>query len=139
MTGRKSSDHPNSIVRLETHRLALDQIVQIDKWSRGMTVENLTDATAATLLIELSSDVMAENIDKTIGFIEKAAKGEPDVILLDLSMPLLGGIDVCQRLKQLHPSPGRTATWSRTSTSPTSRPGSRRRRCGRCGCTIRCG
>jgi hypothetical protein len=40
-------------------------IVQIDKWSRGMTVENLTDATAATLLIELSSDVMAENLRRT--------------------------------------------------------------------------
>ena len=37
-------------------------IVQIDKWARGSTVETLADAIAAALLLELSSDVMADNL-----------------------------------------------------------------------------
>lgn len=31
--------------------------------------------------------------------LQKAARGLPDVILLDMSMPALGGIDMCRRLK----------------------------------------
>ena len=50
-------------------------IVQIDKLSRGIVVENLTDATAATLLIELSSDVMAENLRRSsLGLIRPAQR-----------------------------------------------------------------
>lgn len=37
-------------------------IVQIDKWTRGLTVENLTDATTTLLVLELASDVMADNL-----------------------------------------------------------------------------
>jgi Prenyltransferase and squalene oxidase repeat len=37
-------------------------IVQADKWIRGLTVENVLDASATVLALELSSDVMAENL-----------------------------------------------------------------------------
>lgn len=37
-------------------------IVQTDKWIRGLTVENVLDASATILALELSSDVMAENL-----------------------------------------------------------------------------
>ena len=37
-------------------------IVQADKWIRGLTVENVLDASATILALELSSDVMAENL-----------------------------------------------------------------------------
>jgi hypothetical protein len=37
-------------------------IVQADKWIRGLTVENVLDASATVLALDLSSDVMAENL-----------------------------------------------------------------------------
>jgi len=37
-------------------------IVQADRWIRGLTPENVLDASATTLALELSSDVMAENL-----------------------------------------------------------------------------
>jgi hypothetical protein len=37
-------------------------IVQTDKWIRGLTPENVLDASATILALELSSDVMAENL-----------------------------------------------------------------------------
>ena len=37
-------------------------IVQADKWIRGLTPENVLDASATILALELSSDVMAENL-----------------------------------------------------------------------------
>ena len=37
-------------------------IVQIDKWVRGLTPENVIDAAGTVLALELSSDVMAENL-----------------------------------------------------------------------------
>lgn len=37
-------------------------IVQIDKWIRGLTPENVIDAAGTVLALELSSDVMAENL-----------------------------------------------------------------------------
>jgi len=37
-------------------------IVQIDKWVRGLTPENIIDAAGTVLALELSSDVMAENL-----------------------------------------------------------------------------
>lgn len=40
-------------------------IVQIDKYMRGLTVENLDDALGAALGLELASDVMAENLRRT--------------------------------------------------------------------------
>ena len=40
-------------------------IVQADKWIRGLTVENVLDASATVLALELSSDVMAENLRRT--------------------------------------------------------------------------
>lgn len=40
-------------------------IVQIDKWARGLTPENVLDASATVLVLELSSDVMAENLRRT--------------------------------------------------------------------------
>jgi hypothetical protein len=40
-------------------------IVQTDRWIRGLTVENVLDASATVLALELSSDVMAENLRRT--------------------------------------------------------------------------
>lgn len=37
-------------------------IVQADRWIRGITVENVLDASATILALELASDVMAENL-----------------------------------------------------------------------------
>ncbi len=37
-------------------------IVQADRWIRGLTPENLLDASATILALDLSSDVMAENL-----------------------------------------------------------------------------
>ena len=37
-------------------------IVQTDRWIRGLTPENVLDASATILALELSSDVMAENL-----------------------------------------------------------------------------
>ena len=37
-------------------------IVQADRWIRGLTPENVLDAAATVLALELSSDVMAENL-----------------------------------------------------------------------------
>jgi Prenyltransferase and squalene oxidase repeat len=37
-------------------------IVQIDKWVRGLAPENVLDASATILALDLSSDVMAENL-----------------------------------------------------------------------------
>jgi hypothetical protein len=37
-------------------------IVQADRWIRGLTPENVLDASATILALELSSDVMAENL-----------------------------------------------------------------------------
>jgi len=37
-------------------------IVQADRWIRGLTVENVLDASAVVLALDLSSDVMAENL-----------------------------------------------------------------------------
>ena len=37
-------------------------IVQIDRWVRGLTPENVIDAAGTVLALELSSDVMAENL-----------------------------------------------------------------------------
>ncbi len=40
-------------------------IVQADRWIRGLTPENVLDASATVLALELSSDVMAENLRRT--------------------------------------------------------------------------
>jgi hypothetical protein len=40
-------------------------IVQADKWIRGLTPENVLDASGTILALELSSDVMAENLRRT--------------------------------------------------------------------------
>ena len=40
-------------------------IVQADRWTRGLTPENVLDASATILALELSSDVMAENLRRT--------------------------------------------------------------------------
>lgn len=40
-------------------------IVQADKWVRGLTPENVLDASATVLALELASDVMAENLRRT--------------------------------------------------------------------------
>ena len=37
-------------------------VVQADRWIRGLTVESVLDASATILALELSSDVMAENL-----------------------------------------------------------------------------
>jgi hypothetical protein len=40
-------------------------IVQADRWIRGVTPENVLDASATILALELASDVMAENLRRT--------------------------------------------------------------------------
>lgn len=40
-------------------------IVQADRWIRGITPENVIDAAATLLALELASDVMAENLRRT--------------------------------------------------------------------------
>jgi len=40
-------------------------VVQADKWIRGLTPENVLDASGTILALELSSDVMAENLRRT--------------------------------------------------------------------------
>ena len=40
-------------------------VVQADKWIRGLTPENVLDASGTILGLELSSDVMAENLRRT--------------------------------------------------------------------------
>jgi hypothetical protein len=40
-------------------------IVQADRWIRGITAENVIDAAATVLALELASDVMAENLRRT--------------------------------------------------------------------------
>jgi hypothetical protein len=40
-------------------------IVQADRWIRGITAENVVDAAATVLALELASDVMAENLRRT--------------------------------------------------------------------------
>jgi hypothetical protein len=40
-------------------------IVQADRWIRGLAPENVLDAAATVLALELSSDVMAENLRRT--------------------------------------------------------------------------
>jgi squalene cyclase len=40
-------------------------IVQADRWFRSLTVENVIDAAATVLGLELASDVMAENLRRT--------------------------------------------------------------------------
>lgn len=40
-------------------------IVQADRWIRGLAPENVLDASATLLALELSSDVMAENLRRT--------------------------------------------------------------------------
>lgn len=40
-------------------------VVQADRWLRGLTVENVLDASALILGLDLSSDVMAENLRRT--------------------------------------------------------------------------
>lgn len=40
-------------------------IVQTDKWIRGITPENVLEASATLLTLELASDVMAENLRRT--------------------------------------------------------------------------
>jgi len=40
-------------------------IVQTDKWIRGITPENVLEASATILTLELASDVMAENLRRT--------------------------------------------------------------------------
>ena len=83
-------------------------IVQIDKWSRGLTVENLSDATTALLLLEMASDVMADNLRRaslqiirpaqrpTGGF--AASEGAPGVYDTALAVVALAVLDVEPRL-----------------------------------------
>jgi hypothetical protein len=40
-------------------------VVQADRWIRSLTVENVLDASATILALELSSDVMAENLRRS--------------------------------------------------------------------------
>ena len=83
-------------------------IVQIDKWSRSLTVENLTDATTALLVLEMASDVMADNLRRTSLLIIRqaqrpnggfaASEGAPGVYDTALAVVALAVLDVEPRL-----------------------------------------
>jgi len=83
-------------------------IVQIDKWSRGLTVENLSDATTALLVLEMASDVMADNLRRTSLQIMRqaqrpnggfaASEGAPGVYDTALAVVALAVLDVEPRL-----------------------------------------
>lgn len=83
-------------------------VVQIDKWTRGLTVENLNDATTTLLVLEQASDVMADNLRRAALQIVRqaqrdsggfaAAEGAPGVYDTALAVLALVMLDVEPRL-----------------------------------------
>lgn len=62
-----------------------------------------------TLLLEAFTKLLAEDCD-VVGtvsngraLLDAAAQLRPDIAVVDISMPLLNGIDAARRLKQIHP------------------------------------
>jgi DNA-binding NarL/FixJ family response regulator len=51
-------------------------------------------------LLEAEFDIVGE-VDNGRALIEEAVRLQPDVVLLDISMPLLNGIDAARRLKEM--------------------------------------
>jgi DNA-binding NarL/FixJ family response regulator len=54
-------------------------------------------------LLEREFDVVATVADGR-ALVEAAAQHEPDVVIVDIGMPLLNGLDAGERLKALHPA-----------------------------------
>jgi DNA-binding NarL/FixJ family response regulator len=54
-------------------------------------------------LLESEFDVVATVADGR-ALVEAAAQHEPDVVIVDIGMPLLNGLDAGERLKALHPA-----------------------------------
>jgi hypothetical protein len=84
-------------------------IVQTDKWIRGLTPENVLDASATVLALELSSDVMAENLRRNCLSILRQGQGPaggwgpyvtaaPQVFDTALAVLALSALDVEPRL-----------------------------------------
>ena len=84
-------------------------IVQADKWIRGLTPENVLDAAATILALELSSDVMAENLRRHSLSIVRTGQSpaggwgpyvtaSPQVFDTALAVLALGSLDVEPRL-----------------------------------------
>ena len=84
-------------------------IVQADRWIRGLTVDNVFDAAATVLALELSSDVMADNLRRAaLGIIRKAqsptggwgpdAAAAPQVFDTALAVLALASLEVEPRL-----------------------------------------
>lgn len=84
-------------------------IVQADKWIRGLTPENVLDASATILALELSSDVMAENLRRTaLGILRQGQSPDggwgpyvtaaPQVFDTALAVLALSALDVEPRL-----------------------------------------
>ncbi len=63
-----------------------------------------------TLLLEAFEKLLADDCD-VVGtvsnghaLLEEAARLRPDIVVVDIAMPLLNGIDAARRLRQLHPN-----------------------------------
>lgn len=63
-------------------------IVQADRWIRGLAPENVLEAAATILALELSSDVMAENLRRTCFSILRADEREKPPVV-DAAMVVL--------------------------------------------------
>jgi DNA-binding NarL/FixJ family response regulator len=60
-------------------------------------------AQALTQLLEREFDIVATVADGR-ALLEAAARHRPDVVIVDIGMPLLNGLDAGERLKALHPA-----------------------------------
>ena len=62
-----------------------------------------------TLLLEAFEKLLADEcevvgtVSNGRALLDVAAKTRPDIVVVDIAMPLLNGIDAARRLKQLHP------------------------------------
>lgn len=85
-------------------------VVQADRWIRGLTPESVLDAAATVLALELSSDVMAENLRRTCLSILRQGQsaetggwgpsvtGAPQVFDTAIAVLALSALDVEPRL-----------------------------------------
>src|SRR5881397_4197933 len=87
--------------------------VQLQTFQGGITLDmslpRVLLADDHTLLLDAFEKLLAEECD-VVGavsnghaLLEAAAKLRPDVVVVDIAMPLLNGIDAARRLRQLHP------------------------------------
>ena len=58
--------------------------------------------TAVCRLLELDSEVVGSVTDRPL-LLEAAERLQPDVIVLDVNLPKLSGLDACRQITQAHP------------------------------------